>query len=112
MPTEDDSLKKIDPADSNFTGFVFKIQANMNPRHRDRVAFLRVVSGRFQRGMDARIGRSGATLRLTEPHTFMADERAIVPEAWAGDEEDPVASEAHRLGESGGPQRHPGSVQR
>jgi len=83
--TEDDKLKTIDPADPDFTGFVFKIQANMNPRHRDRVAFLRVVSGRFQRGMDARIGRSGAALRLTEPHTFMADERAIVPEAWAGD---------------------------
>ncbi|MBJ96337.1 MAG: peptide chain release factor 3 [Rickettsiales bacterium] len=75
----------VSPDNADFSGFVFKIQANMNPRHRDRVAFLRVVSGRFRRGMDARIGRSGANLRLTEPHTFMADERAIVSEAWAGD---------------------------
>jgi peptide chain release factor 3 len=82
---EDGELRLVEPTDPDFSAFVFKIQANMNPRHRDRVAFLRVVSGRFQRGMDAIIGRSGARLRLTEPHSFMADERAIVPEAWAGD---------------------------
>ena len=82
---EDDTKRLISPTDPDFSAFVFKIQANMNPRHRDRVAFLRVVSGRFQRGMDAIVGRSGTKLRLTEPHTFMADERAIVSEAWAGD---------------------------
>jgi len=76
---------RIDPQDPSFTGFVFKIQANMNPRHRDRVAFMRVVSGRFDRGMDVTIGRSGETLRLAKPHTFMADERSIVEEAWPGD---------------------------
>jgi len=76
---------EIAPNDDRFSGFVFKIQANMNPRHRDRVAFMRVVSGRFERGMDVVIGRNGETLRLAKPHTFMADERSIVEEAWPGD---------------------------
>ena len=73
------------PSDEEFTGFVFKIQANMNPRHRDRVAFVRVVSGEFDRGMDAVLGRTGETLRLAKPHTFMAQERAIVEDAFPGD---------------------------
>ncbi len=75
----------IDPEDDRFTGFIFKIQANMNPRHRDRIAFMRVVSGRFERGMDVTIGRSGETLRLSKPHSFMAQERSIVEDAWPGD---------------------------
>ena len=75
----------ISPDDDKFTGFIFKIQANMNPRHRDRVAFMRVVSGRFERGIDVTIGRSGEQLRLSKPHTFMAQERSIVEEAWPGD---------------------------
>jgi len=73
------------PEDERFSGFIFKIQANMNPRHRDRIAFLRVVSGRFERGIQATIGRSGEVLRLSKPHTFMADERSIVEEAYPGD---------------------------
>ncbi|MEL6348114.1 MAG: peptide chain release factor 3 [Myxococcota bacterium] len=75
----------IRPSDESFSGFIFKIQANMNPRHRDRVAFMRVVSGQFERGIDVRIGRSGENLRLSKPHTFMAQERSIVDEAWPGD---------------------------
>ena len=75
----------LNPSDDRFTGFIFKIQANMNPRHRDRVAFMRVVSGRFVRGMDVLVGRSGEKLRLAKPHTFMAQERSIVEEAWPGD---------------------------
>jgi len=75
----------VEPKDDAFTAFVFKIQANMNPRHRDRVAFLRVVSGRFERGMSATLGRTGKALKLAKPHTFMADERSIVEEAWPGD---------------------------
>ncbi|MCB9759568.1 MAG: peptide chain release factor 3 [Alphaproteobacteria bacterium] len=75
----------VNPEDPTFNGFVFKIQANMNPRHRDRIAFIRVVSGRFERGMDVTIGRSGETLRLSKPHSFMAQERSIVEEAWPGD---------------------------
>jgi peptide chain release factor 3 len=76
---------EITPSEDRFSAFVFKIQANMNPRHRDRVAFLRVVSGRFERGMDVLIGRSGEKLRLAKPHSFMAQERSIVENAWPGD---------------------------
>jgi peptide chain release factor 3 len=57
----------------------------MNPRHRDGIAFMRVVSGKFERGMDAVIGRSGEVLRLSKPHTFLGDERSLVEEAWPGD---------------------------
>ncbi len=73
------------PEDDRFSGFIFKIQANMNPRHRDRIAFMRVVSGRFERAMHVTVGRSGETLKLAKPHSFMANERAIVEEAWPGD---------------------------
>jgi peptide chain release factor 3 len=75
----------LGPSDERFSGFIFKIQANMNPKHRDRLAFMRVVSGRFERGMDVFIGRSGEVLRLSKPHTFMAQERSIVEEAFPGD---------------------------
>jgi len=75
----------LKPDDERFTGFIFKIQANMNPRHRDRIAFLRVVSGRFERGMEVTIGRNEEKLKLAKPHSFMAQERAIVEEAWPGD---------------------------
>ena len=78
-------LIEMAPSDERFSGFVFKVQANMNPRHRDRLAFLRVVSGHFERGMDVVVGRSGETMRLAKPHTFMAQERSIVEEAWPGD---------------------------
>ena len=83
----DDSgeIGTVSPHDEKFSGFVFKIQANMNPRHRDRVAFIRVVSGQFRRGMDAVLARTGDTLRMANPHTFMAQERSIVEEAWPGD---------------------------
>ncbi|MDP2311132.1 MAG: peptide chain release factor 3 [Pseudomonadota bacterium] len=73
------------PEDDSFTGFIFKIQANMNPRHRDRVAFLRVQSGRFVRGMDVKLQRTGDTVRLSKPHSFLAQERVLVEEAWPGD---------------------------
>ena len=75
----------IAPEDENFSGFVFKIQANMNPRHRDRLAFLRVVSGKFERGMSVNIGRNGERLKMAKPHSFMAQERSIVEEAFPGD---------------------------
>jgi peptide chain release factor 3 len=73
------------PDDPKFSGFVFKIQANMNPRHRDRVAFLRVQSGKFERGMDVTLQRNGETMRLAKPHSFIASERTEVEEAWPGD---------------------------
>jgi peptide chain release factor 3 len=75
----------VEPGEEKFSGFIFKIQANMNPRHRDRVAFMRVVSGRFNRGMEVLVGRSAEKLRLAKPHSFMAQERSIVEEAWPGD---------------------------
>jgi peptide chain release factor 3 len=73
------------PQDPNFSGFIFKIQANMNPRHRDRIAFMRVVSGVFERGMEVVVARTGKKLRLSKPHSFMASERSIVEDAVPGD---------------------------
>jgi peptide chain release factor 3 len=73
------------PADPAFTGFVFKIQANMDPRHRDRIAFVRVCSGRFEPGLAVNNTRSGETIRLAQPQQFMAQERRHVEEAWPGD---------------------------
>ncbi len=84
-PRTTEDGEEIKPNENRFTGFVFKIQANMNPRHRDGIAFMRVVSGKFERGMDAVIGRSNEVLRLSKPHTFMAQERSLVAKAWPGD---------------------------
>ena len=75
----------VEPTRDAFTGFVFKIQANMDPKHRDRVAFVRVVSGRFEAGMRVRHVRSGKPIRLASPQTFMARERTAIEEAWPGD---------------------------
>ena len=68
-----------------FSGFVFKIQANMDPAHRDRVAFMRITSGRFYRGMEVRQSRTGKSLTLNKPLTFFAQERHLVEEAFSGD---------------------------
>ena len=67
------------------TGFVFKIQANMDPNHRDRIAFLRVCSGRLQRGMKAKLVRTGKPIALNAPQFFFAQERSVADEAFAGD---------------------------
>jgi peptide chain release factor 3 len=75
----------VDPQDENFSGFFFKIQANMDPAHRDRVSFLRVVSGHFERGMSAYHARLEKEFRLSKPLHFFAQERVIVEEAWPGD---------------------------
>jgi peptide chain release factor 3 len=75
----------IQPTDPNFTGFVFKIQANMDARHRDRVAFVRICSGRFEAGMEVGQVRTGKRIRLASPQQFMARERVAVEEAWPGD---------------------------
>ncbi len=76
---------EVEPADTAFTGFVFKIQANMDPRHRDRVAFVRVCSGEFARDMTVRNARSGATLRLSRAMRLFADDRESLETAYAGD---------------------------
>ena len=75
----------ISPQQPDFTGFVFKIQANMNPKHRDSVAFVRICSGRFERNMSVNHPRSGRSLKLARPYTFFAEERTVVEEAYAGD---------------------------
>jgi peptide chain release factor 3 len=75
----------IEPNQNEFSGFVFKIQANMDPRHRDSVAFLRICSGRFERNTQVKHQRSGKTIKLSRTYTFFADERAVVDEAFAGD---------------------------
>jgi peptide chain release factor 3 len=75
----------VDPADDAFTGFVFKIQANMDPRHRDRVAFVRVCSGEFTRDMTVRNARTGAALRLSRAMRLFADDRESLETAYAGD---------------------------
>ncbi len=74
-----------DPDNENFSGFIFKIQANMDKNHRDRVAFLRVCSGKFERGMEVFQPRTGKTLRLNNAITFFAQERNQVEEGFAGD---------------------------
>ncbi len=65
----------VDPVQEPFSGFVFKVQANMDPKHRDRVAFVRICSGRFEAGEEATVSRTGRSLRLAEPQEFMARER-------------------------------------
>jgi peptide chain release factor 3 len=76
---------KIDPLSEDFSGFIFKIQANMNPAHRDRIAFLRICSGKFERGMNVTLSRTGKQIKLAQSTQFMADDRSTVEEAVAGD---------------------------
>ena len=75
----------VDPCSENFSGFIFKIQANMNKNHRDRIAFLRICSGKFERGMEAYHVQEGKNIKLATGTSLMADDRAIVSEAYAGD---------------------------
>jgi peptide chain release factor 3 len=77
--------RTVDPAEEDFTGFVFKIQANMNPAHRDRIAFFRICSGKFTRGMKVKHHRLGKEITLANATIFMAQERSNVDEAWPGD---------------------------
>ncbi|WP_409275321.1 peptide chain release factor 3 [Neobacillus sp. SCS-31] len=79
------SIGEIDPLSENFSGFIFKIQANMNPAHRDRIAFVRVCSGKFERGMSVNVPRLGKQIKLSQSTSFMAEERNTVEEAVSGD---------------------------
>jgi peptide chain release factor 3 len=76
---------EVQPTDERFSGYVFKIQANMNPAHRDRVAFLRIVSGKFERGMQVKHVRAGKDIKLSQPQQFLAQDRDIVETAYPGD---------------------------
>ena len=75
----------IDPFDDDFSAFVFKIQANMNKAHRDRIAFMRICSGKFEKGMEVMHMQGGKKIKLAQPQQFMAQDREIVEEAYAGD---------------------------
>ena len=75
----------VKPEEPRFTGFVFKIQANMDPRHRDRIAFIRVCSGKFERDMTVRNERTGKDVRLSRAMKLFADERESLEDAYAGD---------------------------
>ncbi|MFY4774984.1 peptide chain release factor 3 [Metabacillus sp. RGM 3146] len=75
----------IAPETPEFSGYIFKIQANMNPAHRDRIAFLRVCSGEFERGMSVTLTRSNKVIKLTQSQSFMAGERETVEKAYPGD---------------------------
>lgn len=75
----------VEPTDPYFSGFVFKIQANMNPAHRDRLAFIRIVSGEFKKDMNVWHSYTDKVMQLKQPQQFMADEREAVETAYAGD---------------------------
>ena len=82
---QDADTRKVEAVEDKMTGFVFKIQANMDPNHRDRIAFLRVCSGKLSRGMKAKLVRTGKPMSLSAPQFFFARSRQIADEAWAGD---------------------------
>jgi len=79
------SQRVVAPTEEAFSGFVFKIQANMDPKHRDRIAFLRICSGRYQKGVKLQHVRLGKDVRVADALTFLAGERAHLEEAWPGD---------------------------
>ncbi|MCR5755185.1 MAG: peptide chain release factor 3, partial [Acetatifactor sp.] len=84
LPRKSD-IGEIDPFGEDFSAFVFKIQANMNKAHRDRIAFMRICSGQFEAGMEVFHVQGGKKIRLTQPQQMMAQERKHVEEAYAGD---------------------------
>ena len=85
LPRRNADGDPVEPFDDQFSAFVFKIQANMNKAHRDRISFLRICSGKFERGTEYFHLQSGKSLRLSQPQQMMAQERDIIDEAFAGD---------------------------
>lgn len=79
------TLREVKPDESKFTGFIFKIHANMDPKHRNRIAFLRVCSGKFERGSNYYHVRQDKGIRFSNATAFMAQDRETVEEAWPGD---------------------------
>ena len=79
------SIGIVDPTYPEFSGFIFKLQANMDPKHRDRVAFIRVCTGKFQKDMIVNHARTGKTIRLSRPQKLFAQDRSSVEEAFGGD---------------------------
>ena len=82
---QESNLRKVDAAEPRMSAFVFKIQANMDPNHRDRIAFARLCSGKLTRGMKAKLVRTGKNMSLSSPQFFFAQDRALADEAYAGD---------------------------
>jgi peptide chain release factor 3 len=83
--TAPDGPHSIEPEDESVSGFVFKVQANIDPQHRDRIAFVRMCSGRFRRGMKLKNSRTGRLMAVQNPVFFLARERNLAEEAWPGD---------------------------
>ncbi|HEX5362297.1 MAG TPA: peptide chain release factor 3 [Fluviicoccus sp.] len=81
----DADTRLVQPAEAPFTGFVFKIQANMDPKHRDRIAFMRICSGKYEKGMKMRHVRIKKDLKIADALTFFSSEREMLEEAYAGD---------------------------
>lgn len=77
--------RMVEPFEDKFSGFIFKIHANMDPKHRDRLAFVKIVSGTFERNKNYKHVRIGKNLKFSSPTAFMADKKAIVDEAYPGD---------------------------
>jgi peptide chain release factor 3 len=90
----------VDPQTAGFSGFIFKIQANMDPRHRDRLAFVRVCSGRFERDMNVIHTRTGKKLRLSSSHKLFGRDRETIDEAWPGDVVGLVGHTDFRIGDT------------
>jgi len=82
---QESNLRKVQAAEPQMSAFVFKIQANMDPNHRDRIAFARLCSGKLTRGMKAKLVRTGKNMSLSSPQFFFAQDRALADEAFAGD---------------------------
>ncbi len=92
--------RSIEPSEESFSGFVFKIQANMDPKHRDRMAFIRIVSGKFNRNMSVIHVRTGRNLRLSNSSNVFGRERISVDEAYAGDVIGVVGGDSFRIGDT------------
>jgi peptide chain release factor 3 len=82
---QESNLRKVEASEPRMSAFVFKIQANMDPNHRDRIAFARLCSGKLTRGMKAKLVRTGKNMSLSSPQFFFAQDRALADEAFAGD---------------------------
>ena len=82
---QDSNLRKVEASEPRMSAFVFKIQANMDPNHRDRIAFARLCSGKLTRGMKAKLVRTGKNMTLSSPQFFFAQDRSVADEAFAGD---------------------------
>ncbi len=92
--------RSVDPQDPDFSGFVFKIQANMDPKHRDRIAFVRICSGRFERDMQVYHTRTGDRLRLSSSHRIFGRDRQTVEVAYPGDVVGLIGQSSFRIGDT------------